>query len=164
MESQVHPPPEVHCRQIARGACYFVLAIGVTVLAGWFTGYSSLTTIVPGFVGMKANSAIAICLAGISLLLFTRSAAAPKGVCAWLSGVLAVLVGMIGALTMGEYFSGFNLGIDELLFIDATGRGMGVYPGRMAPISACNLIFFGAALVLLRFPKAALWTQAPVRS
>jgi PAS domain S-box-containing protein len=159
MAGQAHPIPEARCRQIARGTCYFVLAIGVAVLAGWLTGYPSLTTMVPGLVGMKANSAVAICLAGVSLLLFMHSPSS-KVDCARLSGVMAVLAGLIGALTMGEYVTGYNLGIDELLFSDPAGRGTGIYPGRMAPISACNLIFLGAALVLLHFPKAALWTQA----
>jgi hypothetical protein len=48
---------------------FFAIAVGATVLAGWLFDISILKTLLPGFVPMKANTALAFVLAGGSLLI-----------------------------------------------------------------------------------------------
>jgi PAS domain S-box-containing protein len=143
---------ERFCMQLARGASLLVLLIGLSVLAGWFFDFRPLMTVLPGFVAMKPNSAVAFCLTGLSLFLFTWPGAGRRSM--KLSVAFAGVAAIMGALNLLEYATGFNLGIDQLLFRDYVTSGA---PGRMAPITALNFVGLGVALVLLRFPKGMGW-------
>jgi PAS domain S-box-containing protein len=151
------PFDERHCIQIARGASLVAFLIGLSVLAAWVFDIRALMTVLPGFVSMKANSAIAFCFAGLSLFLFTAPGAAANRRSINLSTVFAGAVAILGMLAVVEYATGLNLGIDELLFRDYMRS---IAPGRMAPISAFSFVCLGLALVLLRFPKRTGWAQA----
>ena len=143
--------------QIAQGACFLSILVGLSVLVGWTFDFRRLMTVLPGLVAMKPNTAIGLILAGLSLFLFVSAGARPH----WrnLSVGLAIAVVLLGVLTAGEYATGMNLGIDEFLFKDFA-RGSAKYtPGRMAPITAINFICLGLALLLLRFPKATSLTH-----
>lgn len=59
------------------------------------------------------------------------------------------LGGGIGGLTLLEYITGLNLGIDELLFIDYEGIGKLYPPGRLAPVTAITLLDLSVGLCLL---------------
>ncbi len=145
------------CMQIARGASGLAILIGLSVLAGWLLDFRPLMTVLPGFVTMKPNTAVAFCFAGLSLFLVSLSAEGQNGRWRTLSVALAGAVVTIGALTLGEYAAGINLGIDELLFRDfAISRA----PGRMAPITAANFVCLGLALIFLRLPKRTAWAHA----
>ena len=63
--------------------------------------------------------------------------------------VLALLVTLIGALTLTEYLFDLNLRIDQLLFTEPAGA-VGTYlPGRMAPTTATAFLAIGLALLVL---------------
>src|SRR5689334_22191175 len=99
MASSKQPSPEVRCLQIAQAACCFVIVTALAVIVGWIADYSPLKSIVPGFVAMKSNTAVALCLASISLLFSAHSPDSRS----WkkLSCITALLAGLIGALTLG---------------------------------------------------------------
>jgi PAS domain S-box-containing protein len=156
-ETDTRPLDERRCVQIARGAGLFALWIGLSVLAAWAFDFRPLMTLQPGLVAMKPNTALAFCLGGLSLFLFLRPVEGANRRAINLSTVFAGAVASVGMLTLLEYATGFKLGIDELLFRDYAGSSA---PGRMAPISAFNLVSLGLALVLLRFPKRTVWVHA----
>jgi PAS domain S-box-containing protein len=155
--SSVSSLNEGRCLQIARGAGLLAILIGLFVLAGWFFDVRSLMTVLPGFVRMKPNTALAFCFGGLSLFLFLRPQAGAKRHLIGLSSIFAGAVAIIGTLSLLEYATLFNLGIDELLFRDPAASNA---PGRMAPITAFNFVCLGLALVLLRFPKRTAWVHA----
>ena len=155
--SPVSPLNEGHCLQIARGAGLLAILIGLSVLAGWVFDARPLMTVLPGFVTMKPNTALAFCFGGLSLFLFLRPQARAKRYLIELSTIFAGAVAIIGMLSLLEYATLFNLGIDELLFRDPAASSA---PGRMAPITAFNFVCLGLALVLLRFPKRTAWVHA----
>ena len=122
----------------------FLFVAGVIVLLGWAFDIPLLKSVFPGLVTMKANTAIGMALSGMALALLSREkVGAPLRFC---TAVLAVVVIALGSLSLGEYFLGLNLGIDELLFRDAIKSVGTSQPGRMSPSSAFCFVLAGMAL------------------
>jgi hypothetical protein len=96
---------------------------------------------------MKANSALALILSGISLWLLAPEDSSPQRRRSALT--FASLVALVGLGTLCEYVLGLNLGIDQLLFHEPDGALATYSPGRMSPVAAIALAAIGAALMLL---------------
>lgn len=126
------------------------LLIGVMVLVGWKFEISVLKSILPGYVSMKANTAIGFILAGMSLTLlgFNITILSCR-----LSIFFAAITGVIGLLTLIQYIFNINLGIDQLFFQEPVGTVGTLSPGRMAPATAVNFLLLGAALLIILFRK-----------
>jgi len=126
-----------------------VIFIGCAVLLGWMFNLEYLKSVLPGFVSMKANTAIAFIFVGLALLLFEFKHK-------FYAGVFATVVALIGLSTLSEYVFGWKLGIDELLFKDI-GAALTFYPGRMAIVTAFNfsLLGIGALFLIKGFKKNA---------
>lgn len=126
-----------------------LIGAGFAVLSGWILNISTLKSILPNFVSMKANTAIAFVLLGIALLF-------QKNKYQTISLITAFLVALIGCLTIIQYVFGTNLGIDQLLFSDM-GAILTSNPGRMAIVTAINFSFLGIGFILLvdKYKKTA---------
>jgi PAS domain S-box-containing protein len=160
LEAELRPvgKPDPHRNfQIAQYASLLVIVIGLTGFAGSVFGFRPAMAVVPDLVSMKPNSALAFCFAGLSLSLFTWPTKREKGHLRKLSTGFAGAVAIVGMLTLWEYATGFNLGIDELLFRDHAGNSP---TGRMAMITALSFVCLGLALVFLPSPKRTSWTHA----
>jgi diguanylate cyclase (GGDEF)-like protein/PAS domain S-box-containing protein len=123
------------------------IGMGCLVLLGWEFHIEFLMSVLPSLVTMKANTAMGIAFSGASLwlLLPGESHARRKN----FAHLLALLVVLIGAATLSEYFFGVNLRIDELLFSDPNGSLGTSSPGRPAPTTCTAFIAIGLALMLL---------------
>jgi signal transduction histidine kinase/ActR/RegA family two-component response regulator len=139
-------------RFLQRGAAVAVVLIGSLVLLGWSGDRATLKNVLPGLVtrleegDMKANTAVAVILAGLSLWLSVpgwenRVAKAVARGC-------AVATALIGLLTLCEYAFDWNPGIDQLLFRDQP-NAPDTRAGRMALVTTGALIQIGLALLLL---------------
>jgi PAS domain S-box-containing protein len=120
--------------------------IGLTALVGWAWDVPQLKSVLPGAATMKANTALGLAFAGVSLLLHTadpRLRARPR----LLATAFAAAVGAIGFATAAEYLFDRNLHIDQALFPDP-GAYYASRPGRMSEFSAAGLACLGLALVL----------------
>ncbi len=136
-------------RKIALCGSAFTILVGVAVLSGWIFGIDILKTVVPGFVNMKANTALSfISLGTAGLFLVSGRPPLPPRRRAIVIGIASVAI-VTGALTLVEYLGGRSLGIDELLFKDKVVTGGTSDPGRMAPNSAFNFLVLGIAAILL---------------
>lgn len=133
----VHPGARIASR-VAAGGAIAVIAIGMAVLAGWMFRVERLMTVLPGSIRMKSNTAVALMAAAAALLLEWKHGPA------WLRRVLAGIPIAFGSLTLFEYMSGIPFGIDQLFFHDPVQK---VYPGRMAHVTAANLLMIGTALL-----------------
>lgn len=122
-----------------RIAVCLVATIACISLAGWILRIPLLTSILPGLVSMKANTALGF------LLLSGALYAAVEGRWPGWQRWLAVAAALLGALTLFEYVSGISLGIDEAMFRDP---GHSLYRGRMAPMTAVNFLLLATALLL----------------
>jgi len=133
---------------VSAGAAIGVFGIGSLVLVGWTCDIAVLKSFNPGLISMKANTAAAFMLTGISLWLSQakRTRFRLGRYVAWGS---ASLVAVLGLLTLVEYLFGWNLGIDQLLFTEPSGTAQTIYPGRLAPNTALSFLLIGLALLLL---------------
>ena len=129
--------------RVGVGAALVVL--GLSVMCGWVFGIVVLTSVLPGWPNMKFNPALCFVLLGIAFNLIQRPSA-PARIGAVICGVA---VATIAGITVAEYLSGRDLGIDQLVVADrVTYSGSGL-PGRMSPLSALNFVLEGIAVILL---------------
>ncbi len=137
-------------------ACAAAVLAGGVVLIGWAFDIPALKSILPVWVSMKPNAAASFILIGVALQLPEMSAARFKHADAahrlHLARGLRWLTGLIGLLTLGEYFFAWNPGFDQWLFPEPVGTVATSNPGRMAPETAlCFLLLaVGASFARLR--------------
>ncbi len=132
-----------------------VALVAALALVGLRLDVPSLASVVPGGIGMKANTALALALAGFSLWMQPST----RPIAVWPRRLLAAVVAVIGLLTMCEYLVGWDIGIDQLLVREAPGARGTAIPGRMGPIAAMNTVVAGIALLLIDLPlQRGRWT------
>jgi PAS domain S-box-containing protein len=125
-----------------------VAAVGIALIsiAGWVLGIQPLTSVIPGAVEMKFNTATCILLCGTALFILAhRTGAGLEG----LARAMAALAAGVGAATLSEYLFGWQLGIDELVLKDSVGAFVRFH-GRMSPFSACAFVILGFAVGAVR--------------
>ena len=118
---------------------------GTLVLVGWACDIPVLKSIQPGWVSMKANSALGFILAGVALLASSLSSSALS---ARLARICALLIGLIALLTLGEYLLSWNPGIDQWLVREPAHMVGTLHPGRMAPDTAFCFLLLATGLIL----------------
>lgn len=138
---------------VAKTASAVGIFIGGVVLIGWIFDISLLKSVLPGFVTMKANTALSFLLAGVSLWLSTQMREM-RGITSasflrLIAQGCAIIVVFTALLTLCQYLLGWNLGIDELLFRDSPEAIDTFYPGRMGINTALNFMLIGVTLWLL---------------
>lgn len=136
------------------------MSTGGLVLIGWLLDIPSLKSVWPGLATMKANAALAFVFGGCALWMLgadpTDSFAGRRR---RIGQVFAGIIALMGLLTLGEYFFGWDLGIDEWFFQDAHGMLDTDHRGRMPHITALNFVVIGLALQLLHFRFGLLAAQ-----
>jgi signal transduction histidine kinase len=128
-----------------------VVATGLLVLLGWAFDIATLKSVIPGFPMMKANTALGFVLVGVGLTLLHNEGTLRSRLLARFCGIATAL---LGVLTLGEYVSGRDLHIDDLLFRSAA-NAMGASVSRMSPAAALNFTIFGVTLQWLTAKRPA---------
>ena len=124
-------------------AGYALVALALLSLQGWVLGEPIRHHYGFQIVAMKANSAVAFLFYGLALLQRDR----PR------SWIYALAVLAIGTATLGEYLTGTDFGIDQLLF-QATGSG--TFPARMSLMASIGFILAGSGLLLMRSSRKGM--------
>ena len=148
-------PPHDFLGLSARSLKYLGLITGLTgavMILGWILAIPILTSEFPGFFAIKINAAVSLFLAGSSLWLLQEQGSSWRLKSA---RALAVALTALGALTLIEYPTGWDFGIDQLLYQDTAKGHQGTlgHPGRMTPDTALAFTLLGLALLLLRPSK-----------
>ncbi len=120
------------------------MVLGLIVMVGWHTQNLALIQIRPGYSAMQYNAALAVLFGGAGLL---GLACGRRPVV--VAGAVWPLIA--GVLTLAQYLSGVNLGIDQL-FHQSDINPDTLYPGRMAANTALCVFFVGCALAVLGRP------------
>ncbi len=125
----------------------FVMLIGTIGLLGWIFDIEMFKQFLHHGIAIKANTAIALLLAGLSLCLFALDQRRR-----WLRRVgqaCAALVLIVGTLSLSEHVVGWNLGIDQIFFHEEPGPPGSLGPGRPGPPASLCFVLSGLALLLL---------------
>jgi PAS domain S-box-containing protein len=123
-------------------ASLIVVLIGGLVLAGWATDTVTLKSLRPTLPAMRPNAAVGLLLGGASLLLFTVRPL--NGIARTIGRFCAVVVALLGLLSLIEHFFDLNSGVDRWLF----GEKLEGVDGGKLPVSTA-LSFFLSAIALL---------------
>jgi hypothetical protein len=126
-----------------------VLFIASAGIVGWFFDIGFLKSVLPGGVVMKFNTALGLLLGGIALLGASRRHSFGWRVA---RSVCAILIACLGALTLTEYFFGWDVGFDNLVFREGAGAVGTSHPGRMSPHTAACLLLIGLAFFFYSSP------------
>ena len=159
------PNRDRYYRAISGLAITVPVAAGSFVLAGWFLGIRTFTSLVPNYATIKPNTAFCFVLAGVSLCLLRPPGRRPpfqfNPTRYWLGQICALLVAFCGLLTLGEYCFGLNLGIDQTLVRDAWTDIHISPPGRMSIATAFGFFMLGSSLFFLgrKSPQDAVASQ-----
>jgi signal transduction histidine kinase/CheY-like chemotaxis protein len=122
-----------------------LVVLGLGVIAGWAFRIEPLKSVLPNLSTMKLNTAICFMLAGFALAASPSPIASLRHAATFAGAMILV----VGLLTVAEYSSGRDLGIDQLFVADTgTLRGSG-FPGRMSPLTATAWIALGSTIMLL---------------
>ncbi len=125
-------------------AALSVLA-GVIVLVGWAFDITAIKSILPGLVSMKTNTALGCILFGTALLVCSLSSSTRS---IRLTRLFALLCGLIGLLTLGEYLFTWNPGFDQWLFAEPASTVGTSHPGRMTFDTAACFVLLATELTL----------------
>jgi signal transduction histidine kinase len=129
-------------------------ALGVAVLVGWALDIPVLKSISPAFVSMKSNAALGFLATGLALwLLYPQTVRVGRR---RLGRIAATIPTLIGLLTLAEYATGWDIGIDQLLFTEPAGAVGTIHLGRAAPNAALSFVLVGGALLLMEV-RLARW-------
>jgi PAS domain S-box-containing protein len=143
-------------RFLSKASSVLAILVGILVLIGWEFDIALLKSILPIWVAMKFNTALAFVLSGVSLWLLQEPSAdaasdsRPQIRHRRLAAqACAVAVALISALTLVQYVFGWDLGIDQLFIREPFGAVETSHPGRMAPTTALNFLLLGGAFLFL---------------
>ena len=131
-------------KRLAAGSAVFMAALGVIVLAGWFSHIPALVRFGTQLPPMTHNAAACSILCGLALLIMALRG--PR----WLTAVSAGIVSILSIATIIEYVFEVNIGIDDLIgqpYIPIRASS----PGRMAPVAA--VCFALGSIMLLLAPR-----------
>lgn len=137
----------VPSRGFAAGCGVAVAVCSLAVLTGWMFGIARLKNLSPGAVSTKPTAAVALALCGVALAIGASERAGAR-VRTSVATVGASVATLIGAVTLLEYASGADLGIDQLFFHEPAHSAGTSSPGRMALMTAVALLLAGCSLVL----------------
>jgi PAS domain S-box-containing protein len=118
-----------------------VACMGGIVMLGWHLYQFGLIPPFIYFTSMSYNAALGFFLGGLSCVVFKKG---------WRILALGMgwIVALIGYLTLLEYMTGINFGIDQF-FVDQSSVDNTMYPGRMAPNNAVCFSFIGTGLLFV---------------
>ena len=142
--------------KLASLACASLLILlGLLVIIGWYTNTSQLVQIYPTWVPMQYNTALGFILCGLGL--FGLILRLPS-----LSLLSSSILGFVAWVTLLEYLTGSDWGIDQFFF-EHTITVKTSHPGRMAPLTALNFGLTSLAFLWVRFGKdVRLTTGGPM--
>jgi signal transduction histidine kinase/CheY-like chemotaxis protein len=136
------------CQFLASITSGVVALSGCVALFGWAVGSEPPKALIISGIAMKANSAACLVLCGGALLVLVSPERWPR----WLvliAKIAAVVVAVVGGLTLSEHISGRDLGIDQILFREAPGALGTTSPNRMGVPASSSFLLLGCGILLL---------------
>jgi PAS domain S-box-containing protein len=136
-----------------------IIIIGFLFLTGWAFDIGILKSPNPYFSTINSNAALCFVFIGLSLWLLQTKRLNQRN--ERIARISAIIVALIGFLTIIEYLFGINLGIDHLLFQGVHGTLNDPLSYKMSFNTALNLLITGIALLI--FDKETKNGQRPAQ-
>ncbi len=146
MEAQSNPRAISVLRSFVKTAVFITIGVSLAALLGWLFDIPFLRSILPNASPMKVNTALGFFCSGISLWLLQNEDASSRR--KLIGRIFAIVVVLIGALSLSEYLFKQDLGFDQL-FVRSLAAHLVVIPNRMSPITALCLMLIGAGWLLI---------------
>ena len=153
MEDKNHTTSPSLLRWGVRIAGVAAILIGGFWLGAWFTGYAVRHSMA-GLITMKTNMALAQILCGMALLLL--GGRRPSGVRQLVGALFAMIVFLLGTLTLSEHLFGLNLGIDQLLAKEPPASAATLSPNRMGYPGSLSVALLGVGLLALALKRRVI--------
>jgi hypothetical protein len=149
----------------ASAAAIFSMVVGLSGLVGWALHISSLTNWGAAPATMKANSAACFVLMGISLWVINRDNQ-PSTWARNLAGISpAIIVGLVGLLSLVEHVLRLDLGLDQLLLVAAPEmETVSVRAGLMSPLTAGAFLMLSLASLGIDWRTRQGWRPGQIFS
>ncbi|MFT3746468.1 MAG: PAS domain S-box protein [Pyrinomonadaceae bacterium] len=144
--SSLANPHHRYLRITTRAAGAFAALGGLMSTCGWIFDIDGFRDPLRTAIEIKANTAIVVMLAGISLILLSFSRRFDVIV-----RILGAVVFGVAFLTLLQHLTGLDFRIDTLLFHDSPGGRGDSVPGRMGMPASTSLSCIGAAVILCTF-------------
>jgi PAS domain S-box-containing protein len=124
-------------------------------LAGWASDIAALRSILPGWVSLKPNAALAIVLMGFALLSISlppsnRSPRRLSTLRCRLARLCGLLAGLAGLVTLGKFALSWKPGVDMWWFRETASAVGTSHPDRMGPDTALCFVLLAVALEIAR--------------
>ncbi len=135
--SRIEPIFARRLRRVSLACAILGATLALTGLAGWIFKLPQLTTLFTGLATMKVNTAVCLLLTATAMIL--RNRVPRRSLLDHLADFLATLAVIISALTLAQYATGSDFGIDRMLYND-TAIPRPRYPGRMSIATATSIL------------------------
>jgi PAS domain S-box-containing protein len=120
------------------------ILLSLTIIIGWITESKDILTFFSDDATMKFNTALVFLFSGINLFLIDKK----EAVFITLYKILTLIIVLIGAITLYEYFGYSLFNIDNLFINDSISK---MNPGRMSPATAICSILIGVSFSGFKF-------------
>lgn len=130
----------------SKSLAIIVIVLGVLAVLGWFLNLPFLRGEFLGYVGAKLNSAFIFILAGSALYLLNRGLNSKQMI---IPRILALVVIFLGVLTLLEYVTGLDLGLNQLFSLFLPDPLNILTKSRI--LSAINFVLIGTALLMASY-------------
>ena len=127
---------------------------GSIVLVGWVVDSRALKG--AGFWGditVKTNTGLMMLSSGLALLIYNFGREKRNSIFA--VRLISSFIVVISVITIAEHIFGFDFGIDQAFFSEASGELATSSPNRMGPPASVCFTLYGAALLLLLSKRSA---------
>ena len=142
-------------RRGLRGVALFCASLAVLfallTFIGWISGLQLLASVRARYIPMAPSTALCFSLLGIGIVLHLERPARR-----WVPRLLAAVVLIMAVAKLVEFLSDLHFGIDAWFVRNPEMFG-DVPTGRMAPMTALDLVFIALGLIALTRPGAAKW-------
>ena len=134
-------------RAAARLCSMLVALVALIVFGGWAFHVPLAESFLRGHIGMKLITATTFLLAAAALRVLASERVDRR--IRRIGRSIAIIVTILGALSVVEYALGVDLRIDRIFVAEKPGAVETVNPGRMAPHTAIAFMLAGIAMLLL---------------